>query len=130
MSNLSPRQVALRAGDKWYRPTVPCAKCKGLSLRYVANGRCSTCSSQGEPVFTERQMAVALGEKWFTPLEPHVTCGIIAPRYVANGRCKACQGLGDVERLVMAMNPCDRATAVLLGAQVFRRDDGCWQWTD
>lgn len=39
----SPRQVAIREGNKWYIPTEPCPRCHTLSERYVLNGRCKGC---------------------------------------------------------------------------------------
>lgn len=39
----SPRQIAVREGNKWYIPSEPCTRCHTLSERYVANGRCRGC---------------------------------------------------------------------------------------
>lgn len=39
----SPRQIAVREGNKWYIPTEPCPRCHTLSERYVLNGRCRGC---------------------------------------------------------------------------------------
>lgn len=45
-SDMSPRQRAIEAGEKWYLPDEPCGKCGQLAERYVANGKCRGCAGR------------------------------------------------------------------------------------
>lgn len=44
----SPRQKAIRDGEKYYTPDHPCKHCKTLSPKQVNNGRCSGCQPPRE----------------------------------------------------------------------------------
>ena len=90
---LSPRQIALRKGEKWYIPIDPCPHCGHIAERHVFNGMCRGCypKSRGtSDTPSARQVALRNGDKWYTPETPCKHCGKLEQRYVANGRCK-CQ---------------------------------------
>ena len=92
IGELTPRQIALRAGQKWYTPDKPCAVCNTLSPRYVANGRCSHCNPSRTTSDTPspRQIALRAGKKWYIPDSPCPHCGKVAERHVFNGMCRGC----------------------------------------
>lgn len=40
---VTPRNEAVKRGDKWYTPDDPCHRCNTRSMRYVATGACQGC---------------------------------------------------------------------------------------
>lgn len=92
VDELSPRQIALRDGQKWYTPDKHCPTCNTLSPRYVATGRCSHCNPPRttSDTLSPRQIAMRNGEKWYIPIEPCPHCGKVAERHVFNGMCRGC----------------------------------------
>ena len=53
----SPRQVALKAGARWYIPETPCSHCGTQAERYVATGLCRGCVPLKDPKFDGRMTA-------------------------------------------------------------------------
>lgn len=43
---ISPRQQAIRDGEKWYTPETPCEKCGQVAPKYVDNGYCKGCQEK------------------------------------------------------------------------------------
>lgn len=86
---LSPRQLAIENGDKWYSPDTPCKKCNTLSDRSVNNGECKGCRpKQGDE--SPRQKAADEGEYYYLPNESCDNCNTRSLRRVKDNLCKGC----------------------------------------
>ena len=92
-NRVSPRQAALRAGERWYTPETACIRCGTFSLRSTDNSKCRGCKPAPRPrgPLSARQVALRAGERWYTPDEACLHCHIKAERRVDNGQCKGCK---------------------------------------
>jgi ribosomal protein L37AE/L43A len=105
---LSPRQEAIKAGEKWYTPDTPCPICGGYDLRRVDNGRWQGCHPGGtsrgtadgmtpEQIMMKSQpdlilpkaQAKALGLKVYRTGKP-CRRGHNGYRYASTGNCIEC----------------------------------------
>jgi hypothetical protein len=101
---LSPRQLALAAGEKWYMPSGndPCRN-GHISRRSVANGECEQCIAErpkpvkpavvirDEDTIISRDAARSKGLKHYRTGDP-CRAGHAGWRYVSTGNCITCMG--------------------------------------
>lgn len=52
--SISPRQAAMRNGDKWYMGDAPCGTCGAMAERHVSNAICRNCGESSKPRQSER----------------------------------------------------------------------------
>lgn len=97
-ANPSPRQIALRAGEKWYTPGKPCPHCGQTAPKRVHDGRCQGCVPPRESVMAntlpddtvmDKETARALGFKVYRTGD-YCRRGHDGFRYVSTGQCIEC----------------------------------------
>lgn len=104
VTQLSPRQRAIKDGKQWYIPTTPCDKCGLLVERNVTTGACSNCISKGvdrrstaeselmraqpDAIITKKQ-AKTMGLKVYRTGKPCKN-GHTGWRYVSTNSCIDC----------------------------------------
>lgn len=146
--DVSPRQIAIAKGRKWYAPVDGDFCATGhLALRRVHDGACSACLGKNpdELIMTQkptpRQAALDAGEPWYTPADGDLCRkGHHAPRRVANGSCRACEQarrITDSAVRIDLVSPdlvLGRAAAQAMGFTVYRTGKPCkrkhtaWRW--
>lgn len=96
----SPRQQAIKNGERWYTPDEPCPKCGQRADRYVDNGRCQGCDTKRgtveKPVYQQfpdmiidRETARTNGFNAYRTGKP-CRRGHNGWRYVSSGNCVEC----------------------------------------
>jgi len=141
-SSDSPRQQAIRAGQKWYMPTDPCSKCGQVALRRVQDGQCANCKPPIKTVNdSPRQQAIRAGEKWYMPTDPCPHCNKTALRRVHDSRCSGChpqksrversnsprqQAMRSGQKWYMPTDPCLHCGKTVLRRVNDSRCSGCY----